>query len=450
MSENSISQKLKNLVHKYQAKLAIRKYNNPQKDMVIIGVTGTDGKTTTTSMIAHVLKKCGFKVGYISTVQAEFGDKKIDTGFHVTTPDPWDVPKYLHMMKKEGIKFVVLESTSSGLQQNRLHGINFDSGIITNIRNDHLDYHVTWENYARAKFRLIQMIKDKGLAILNKDDEQSANWISKMSSSIKHDIYVKWVSMGDLKNPRQSIDGIEFNYLDTDFNVPIIGEHNFLNTIQVINLCLRYTEIEKIQEALKSYSPPEGRMQVMKREPFSVIIDFAHTPAALESALDSIVKIQKNKGKIITVFGCAGKRDKGRRLMGEVSARLSDVTVLTAEDPRNEKLFKVNNEIISHAAQSKGKLIYRFSNNEDYSQVKFEALSKSIDESIVLGDKPFIAFDEDSINSRRDAIDFAIKIAKKDDIVFITGKGHERSLAFGDKEIEYDWSDQQVVREILG
>lgn len=449
MKETHPIQKLKNLYHKFQSAFASRKYSHPQNDLVIIGVTGTDGKTTTTSMIYHVLKSAGLPVGYISTIKAEFGDKQLDTGFHVTTPDPQDLPRYLKMMKDDGVKFVILESTSSGLQQNRLHGINFDSGIITNIRNDHLDYHGTWENYAKAKFRLVEMMKDKGLAVLNNDDEVSANWIKKQSNNIKQDIYVKWISFSDIKNPKQSIEGISFEYLDTHFEIPLVGEHNFHNALQVINLCLRYTDISVIAKALSTFTSPEGRMEIIQKEPFAIIVDFAHTPNALNSALESVTKIQKNNGRIITIFGCAGRRDKGRRLMGEVSAKLSDITILTAEDPRDEKLASINDNIIEAGKKANGQLIYRVPNNEDFRQMHMDVMIRSIDEALESGKKPFIAFDEDNINSRRDAIEFALKIAKKGDIVFSTGKGHEKSLAFGEKETEYPWSDQAVIKEFI-
>jgi UDP-N-acetylmuramoyl-L-alanyl-D-glutamate--2,6-diaminopimelate ligase len=449
MVENSLIQKFKNFVHKKQYQLASKKYNFPQRKLVIIGITGTDGKTTVTSMVYHILKSAGLLVGYISTVRAKAGDKEIDTGFHVTTPDPWEVPKYLQMMVDEGIKFVVLESTSMGLQQNRLYDIKFDSAIITNIKKDHLDYHGSWENYANAKFKLVEMIKNQGLLVLNKDDEQSASWITKKSSLLTHDVYVKWSSIHDLKNLKQDIDGLHFNYLDKDFSVPIIGEYNFLNLLQAINLTLRYTDIEKISESLRTYDPPEGRMQIIQKSPFAVIVDFAHTPNALMGALESLARLVRGKGRIITVFGCAGKRDKGRRHMGEVSAELSDLTILAPEDPRNETVYDINTQIIAQARKSGASVVARFKDTDHFRSYNLEELRKQIEEVIRSGQKPFIAFDQNTPLARRDAIDLAISLAKKDDIVLITGKGHERTLAFGEKETEYPWSDEDVAKKFL-
>ncbi len=446
--QTSFIQKFKNFIHKLQAQLASWRYKYPQKKLIIIGVTGTDGKTTVTSMIYHILKKSGLSVGYISTVNAKIGEKELDTGLHVTTPDPWDVPKYLKLMVDNNVKFVVLESTSNGLQQNRLQGINYDSVVITNIKEDHLDYHGTWENYAAAKFKILEMTKDKGLAVLNLDDTKSAEWIAARSQLLTQEIFVKWCSINDITDVKSYITGISFKYLDTKFEMPIIGDHNYMNALQAINIALRYTELDEIQEALTSFTAPEGRMQVMQTEPFSVIVDFAHTPHALESALESLSTMQVSGGRIITVFGCAGQRDKARRQMGEVSASLSDITILTAEDPRDERLRDINDEIIAHTQSASGELVYRFLNSEDYGQVKFGMLRKSIEESLAGGRKPVIAFDEDSPSSRSDAIHLALRLAQPKDIVFITGKGHEKSLAFGGRE--YGWSDQDVVARILG
>ncbi len=146
---------LKNKLHAWQSYQANVKHNFPFRKLKIIGVTGTDGKTTTTQMIYHILKSNGLKVAYLSTISAKIGDQTIDTGLHVTTPDPWDVPKYLKMMVDEGVEYVVMEATSQGLEQNRLWGIQFEAIAIINIKSDHLDYHENWENYALAKYKII-------------------------------------------------------------------------------------------------------------------------------------------------------------------------------------------------------------------------------------------------------------------------------------------------------
>ena len=443
-------QLIKNQYHKFQAFLANLKYSFPARGMKVIGVTGTDGKTTTVSMIYHVLKYAGVNAGMISTIEVKLGEKSLDSGLHVTTPDPWDLPRYLSMMKKEGITHVVLESTSNGLDQNRLAYVGFNSAVITNIREDHLDYHKTWENYAKAKFKLIELVKKDGLVVLNDDDEKAASWILQRSQNLKRNIFAKWFSKSEFMNKKMTIEGLEFDYEQMHFKVPMIGEHNFENIGQVINICKRYTELETIQKALLSFQAPLGRMQLMQSRPFSVIVDFAHTPNALEHALQSVDQLREtDDARIITVFGCAGQRDKGRRRMGEVSAKMADITVLTAEDPRDEDLGLVNNEILKYASGAKAVLIDRFANRKLFKAAPFENIAQKIEVVLKNRDKPFFTFDENTPRSREDAIEFALRIARPQDIVFITGKGHERSLAFGKPIKEYPWSDQDIVKEKL-
>lgn len=442
--------RFKNFYHKFQALLANIYYLFPSRKLKIIGVTGTDGKTTTVAMIYHVLKVAKVKVGMISTIEVLIGNKSYDSGFHVTTPEPWQLPKYLHLMRKEGVKFVIIEATSNGLEQNRLFGIKFDSSAITNIKEDHLDYHHTWENYAEAKFRLLQQTKDHGLAVMNLDDSKAAKWLQRESRILPQTLYAKWVTKKSLQNKQLTREGIKFDYKGVNFRVPILGDYNFENVLQVIGVCERYLDLENIREALLSFNSPEGRMQLMQVEPFVVIVDFAHTPEALRKALQSVEKLKRaKKNRIITVFGCAGQRDKGRRRMGEISAQYSDITILTAEDPRDEELGDINNEIFSYAEKKNGVLVERFTNHDAYGIRDLKDIKAKVALVVKNQDKPFLAFDENSIRSREDAIELALRLANSDDIVFITGKGHEKSMAFGKQLKEYAWSDQKVVNRKL-
>lgn len=442
--------RFKNFYHKFQALLANIYYLFPSRKLKIIGVTGTDGKTTTVAMIYHVLKVAKVKVGMISTIEVLIGNKSYDSGFHVTTPEPWQLPKYLHLMRKEGVKFVIIEATSNGLEQNRLFGIKFDSSVITNIKEDHLDYHHTWENYAEAKFRLLQQTKDHGLAVMNLDDSKAAKWLQRESRILPQTLYAKWVTKKSLQNKQLTREGIKFDYKGVNFRVPILGDYNFENVLQVIGVCERYLDLENIREALLSFNSPEGRMQLMQVEPFVVIVDFAHTPEALRKALQSVEKLKRaKKNRIITVFGCAGQRDKGRRRMGEISAQYSDITILTAEDPRDEELGDINNEIFSYAEKKNGVLVERFTNHDAYGIRDLKDIKAKVALVVKNQDKPFLAFDENSIRSREDAIELALRLANSDDIVFITGKGHEKSMAFGKQLKEYAWSDQKVVNRKL-
>ncbi len=444
-----IVQKLKNLFHLFQSLFANFKYHFPAKELIIIGVTGTDGKTTTTSMIYHILRQNGLKVGMISTIFAKIGNEEIDTGMHVTTPEPWDLPKILRQMIEKEIQYVVIESTSSGLDQNRLFGIRFDASLITNIGHDHIDYHKTWENYANAKFKIIEKTKPNGLVVLNQNHE-SYKWLKTKyeNRENKQRLNSKTnridFNTDVLKDTQYSIDGIQFSFKDVKFKVPIIGEYNFQNVLGAINICNKYLNLEEISNSIKTFKSPKGRMEVIQTKPFTIIIDFAHTPSALEKALESINKIRPNNtSKIITVFGCAGQRDPERRKMGYISLKYSDITILTIEDSRTEKLFDINSEIISHADNS-GNLnqIIRFQNHKQFIEYKTALQQSKLSKGYLL------SFDYEEVQNRIDAIELAMNIAKDNDIVFVTGKGHEESLAIGTPIVEYPYTDHETIKNL--
>jgi len=446
----NIIRSLKNNLHKSQAINANKKYGYPNKKLKIIGVTGTDGKTTTVSLIYHILKAAKLKVGFISSVEAKIGDKSLDTGLHVTSPDPWILPKYLKMMVDQDIEYAILETTSQGLDQHRFEGIKFDAAVITNIREDHLDYHTNWEKYAAAKFTLLRNLKEESIAVLNADDEKSAQWLRKKSADLKQNIYVKWSSRKSVVGIKLSLNYIAFQYNSVEFMIPIPGmEYNLDNILEAILLCESLLPLSEIKKALESFKMPKGRMEVVLEEPLEIIVDFAHTAPALSYSLPSLAKLLPKGKKLTTVFGCAGKRDKGRRRMGKSAAKYSDLIILTAEDPRSEKVAAINTEIYNYAKQENGILIQRFRNHDDYVLTSLGEIHAKIAHAWKNNQKPVICFDEDNKNSRRDAIELAIRLARRGDFLYITGKGHEQSLAFGNNEKEYAWNDPTEITEAL-
>lgn len=450
-------QKLKNYYHLLQSLIANIRYGFPARNFKIIGVTGTDGKTTCTSMIYHILRENGFKVAMISTLHAKAGKKIYDTGLHVTSPEPWELPKILNEFKKEGINYLVLESTSQGLVQNRLFGVTFDSCLITNIGHDHLDYHKTWENYANAKFRIIKKTKKNGLAIVNKDHE-SFEWIFENYKKGKQNLPVlKTFSKFEAKELTKSVTGMTFKFKDQRFQIPLIGEYNLENSLGVIKICEKYIELENIAKFISSFKPPKGRMQVMKSKPYTVIVDFAHTPSSLENALKAVNEIKLKGSKVICVFGCAGERDKTRRKMGAVSAQLANITLVALEDPRSEKIKEINDDIVRYAKEKNAQIITRLASHEEYENEKNDLIKKFPQE----GDEPlaqkirkseksvFVIFDYDEVQNRIDAIDLGLKLLQKDDILFVTGKGHEESLAIGNPVVEFPYTDQETISSHL-
>lgn len=451
MTQNDSLQKVKNFVHLLQSVYGNIRYGFPAKKLKILAITGSDGKTTSTMMLYHILQKSGIKVGYISTIGARIGDEELDTGLHVTTPDPWMVPKYLRMMVDQEIEYVVMEATSNGLEQNRLWGITFSGGLITNIKSDHLDYHKTWENYARAKFKLITQLSSGAPIVINKEDTKSYKWIKKEITrlNLKQDFNLIEVKLEDAKKAQFSLDGFSFFLDGQRFNLQLLGKYNLENALGVIALARHLLPLEVIAKSLESFRAPKGRMELVQTKPFTVIIDFAHTPNSLREALKSLKELKTRTQKLIVVFGCAGKRDKERRLMGTVASEFADIIILTAEDPRDEKLFDINTQIYENSKKTGGELVSRITNHKDYTNTKLSTLKTLIDTTLRAEKIPVITFDEDSVRSREDAIDLAIKLASKEDIVFTTGKAHEQSLAFGPEEKEYPWSEHNIVKKSL-
>jgi UDP-N-acetylmuramoyl-L-alanyl-D-glutamate--2,6-diaminopimelate ligase len=451
MIKSIVPQTLKNVYHLFQSFLFNIFYGFPAKKLTIIGVTGTDGKTTTTSMIYHILKENGMKVGKITSLEADLDGELIDIGLHVTTPEPWDLPKILARAVQKGITHIVLESTSSGLDQNRLFGVTFDSCTITNIGYDHIEYHKTWKNYARAKFRIIEKTKSGGMVVLNRDHKKSAQWLEEKSKSFEHSRAISWYSRSELSNVEASTSGIAFDYQDIHFHIPIIGDYNLSNALGVIKLCNGFLSLEQIAQAFTTFETPLGRMQIMhtggENLP-TIIVDFAHTPSSLESALGALNRIKEKGSRIISVFGCAGERDPKRREMGRVSAELADFTIITIEDPRSENLKKINDEIIEYAQQGGVEIIERYTNHEEFS-TPTDRSSRPSPPTVGGEKKRGYSFDYPTVQNRKDAISLALSLAKKDDIVFITGKGHEKSLALGSPAVEHPYSDQEVVEELI-
>ena len=388
-------QKIKNLYHFVGALLAAIIFNFPSKNIIVIGVTGTDGKTTTVHMIYQVLKESGQKVSMVSTVGAAIGSKVFDTGFHVTTPTSWQIQKYLRRAVDAGHKYFVLETTSHGLDQNRLAFVNLEVGVLTNITHDHLDYHGTWEKYALAKTKLFKNVK---ISILNLDDEKSYEFLKNKSSG-------KIVTYALSKNS-------DVNLKNFPIKLQVPGQYNLQNALAA-NACAQELGIpkQKIKKALSEFAPVKGRMdQVSLGQHFKVYIDFAHTPNALDQALKTLKS--QSADRLIAVFGAAGQRDKSKReLMGSVADAIADIIILTAEDPRTESVKEITSEI------SKG--------------IKDKVEGKSL----------FI------VEDRQQAIDHATRLASKNDIVGIFGKGHEKTMCYGKREIP--WDEFEVTKKAI-
>ena len=389
------------LFHLPMAVLATLFYQYPAKSLKVIGVTGTDGKTTTATLIHHLLVGAGKKAALITTVSAKIGAEEIPTGFHITSPHPWKLQSLLKKIVDKGYELVVLEATSHGLAQHRLLGSNFQIGVMTNVTREHLDYHKTYENYLAAKAKLFKGVK---VAVLNRDDKSFKYLITDHKSP-----NTKYVTYG-IKNKA------DFTPKSFKFKTKLLGEYNQYNCLAAITVASSLGLSEaKIKQGISSFKEIEGRMEAIDEgQDFQVYIDFAHTPNALKQVLKTLKAQLSPGGKLIAVFGCAGLRDREKRpLMGEIASKLADRAILTAEDSRTEDVNEIINQIAVGCQKSEG--------------VEGKTFFKT--------------------PNRAEAIRFAIKKAKQDDIVVICGKGHEKSMCFG--KTEHPWSDQREARRAL-
>lgn len=408
------------------AQLAAAFYDFPARKLTVIGVTGTDGKTTTTQLIHAILTQAGHKAGMISSVSAVIGDRQLDTGFHVTTPDAPDTQRYLAEMVAAGQTHAVIEATSHGLEQRRLAECEFDIGVVTNITHEHLDYHGSYEAYRTAKgilFEELAKTREKAagnprLAVLNRDDAsyeflQDLTRVSQLAYSRQGPADL-WAS--DVETRAQ---GLRFQVhgpgFDLPVSTPLVGEYNVSNCLAAIGATVVGLGVAPAvaADAIATVAGVPGRMERIEMgQDFLAIVDFAHTPNALKNAL--LTARTLTSGRVIAVFGSAGLRDREkRRMMAEVAVEMADLAIFTAEDPRTESLAGILAEMEA-GARSKGGVP-----GKDY---------------LLTGD-------------RREALRAAVREARRGDLVLACGKGHEQSMCFG--TTEYPWDDRVAMRAAL-
>jgi UDP-N-acetylmuramoyl-L-alanyl-D-glutamate--2,6-diaminopimelate ligase len=408
------------------AEIAAAWYGHPSREIIVIGITGTDGKSTTANLLYEVLKRAEIPTGMVTTVNAVIGDEVLDTGLHVTTPDALEVQSYLSRMVAAGLTHCILETTSHGLAQHRVSAIEFDIGVVTNITHEHLDFHGSYQGYFNAKAMLFEALdpethKSGGVtktAILNRDDQSFHPLRERTKARIvdygvieNADVHAEAVQSG-LDGLRMQIHGPGYM---VDVSSPLVGSYNVSNILAAFSAAVEGLGItpEVAAEGIAALGSVPGRMQAIDLgQPFTAIVDFAHTPNALRRALETVRDF--TDGRVIAVFGSAGLRDREkRRLMAEVSAELADITILTAEDPRTESLDKILAEMAS-GAEAKGGV----------------------------EGKTFLR-----VPDRGEALRKAVAMAQPGDLVITCGKGHEQSMCFG--TVEYPWDDRTALTAAL-
>jgi len=404
--------------HLLEAVLANIIYGFPSKKMRVIGVTGTNGKTTTVFLIHKMLVKAGYKVGMLSTVAYGVGDDIQPQVEHMTTVDSLTLQKRLRDFKKAGVEWVVIETSSHALAQNRVWGIPYEIAVMTNVTKDHLDYHGTFKNYLEAKRKLF-LLADRnphGFGIINADDANADKFIDSISDSMTYGVKAGNLIAQNIKLKSDYVNfKVEAGAKSYDIRINIPGDFNVSNGLAAVAVGLRVGLSKKqIQDGILALESVEGRMNVINEgQNFKVIIDFASTPDAFEKLFNSIRPTVG--GKLIAVFGSAGRRDEAKRaIQGEIAGKYADEVVLTEEDDRDVD----GNEILKQIA--------------DGAKKAGKTLNKNL----------FLVLD------REEAIEFALKRAKyADDMVVFLGKGHEKTIERADGV--HPWNETEVVRKSL-
>ncbi len=391
-------------------------YGHPSRELTTIGLTGTDGKTTTASQLSWILRDAGLQTGLIGTLGMQMGDGTEVSLGHQTTPESHLVHGFLRQMVEVGTKAVVLEATSHGLHMHRLDGIEFDIAGVTNITHEHLEYHKTIENYRAAKGILIQRVAHAGgVVVLNADDEGAMS-LSSLATGASVRTYAR-TAIADMQanSVVASNNSLAYDLVEGGstrrVDLPMLGEFNVYNSLCAIAVSQAAgVPLEQAAASLSTAPGVPGRMeQIEAGQDFSVVVDYAHTPASLEKIL-GLLRNLTTDGNVIVVSGSAGERDLAKRpLQGKVMAELADIVVITSEDPRNEDPMQILNDIAAGVENTDAEVHV--------------------------------------IEDRREAIEFAFNRAQPGDVVLLAGKGHETSIIWGFEH--RPWNEAAVARELL-
>ena len=392
------------------AHIAANFHDNPSKKTKVIGVTGTNGKTSIVSMLFELFTNLGYQCGLLSTVVNRIGEREIISTH--TTSDAVKVNQLISEMVEDGCDYCFMEVSSHALEQNRVAGIDFSQAVFTNITHDHLDYHGTFNKYISAKKRLFESLSSGAVALFNKDDR---HWQDMAQGTSAQKKYYSLKSMADFKGKiiANQFDGLQLQFNGHEVWTQLIGEFNASNLLALYGVALSAGEDElEVLTQLSKLKPAPGRFQQVKSSKGVVgIVDYAHTPDALSNVLDTISKIRTGNEKVITVVGCGGDRDKTKRpKMAQIAAKLSDQVIITSDNPRTEEPQEIINQMLDGLDSSLS--------------------SKSL-----------------AILDREQAIKTAVALSEPGDIILVAGKGHETYQDI--KGVKHHFDDVEIMQNLL-
>ncbi len=389
------------------AKISANFYGNPAEKLKLIGITGTNGKTSTAFFIKGILENLSKKCGIIGTVKNDMGNGECEAT--LTTPEPMKLHGFLRQMVDNGCEYCVMEVSSQGLHQERVFGLRFQGAVLTNITPEHLDYHGSMQNYIDAKLQLFNMSE---FACINIDDDNVKSILKRIKCPYKTISEISNDADYTAKNVVCNEKGVRYEFVGMDcigrIEMKIPGRFTVYNSLCAVAVLLKMGfSIDDIARSCKNLDYIKGRTEIVKTpRNFTVMIDYAHTPDGLKSILESVREI--TRGKVITVFGCGGDRDKSKRSeMGRIAGDLSDLAVVTSDNPRTENPILIINDILYGMEKAKSRIAV--------------------------------------IENRRQAIEFALSKARVGDLVLLAGKGHENYQIIGNEKNPFD--EKQIVKE---
>lgn len=415
----SIIKKLKTIWWAMKLFIVRFQYGNPSKKLKIIGVTGTNGKTTTVTLLHRIANTLGHKAGLIGTVEILIGEEKLklDTNKPIpaTTPDSVFLTKIFAQMVKAQCEYVFMEVSSHALDQNRVAGVKFAGGIFTNLTHDHLDYHKDLENYFRAKKKFFEMLPKNAFALSNIDDEHGIAMLDGIRAEKFFYGFGEETEIFDFygKILKSDFSGLELDFNNEKIHSQLLGKFNAYNLLAVWSASkLLGFNMKKVNKTLENIKPPRGRFEhFVSKDGISIIVDYAHSPDALEKVLTTINEIKPEGSRVISVFGCGGNRDTTKRSkMGKIGASLSDISIFTSDNPRNEDPDKIIDQMQDNLSE---------------------------DESVKVV----------TITDRHLAIAQSVELAKKGDTILCAGKGHEDYQEINGVKKHFD--DMEEYKKIL-
>ena len=385
-------------------------FSYPSEKLNLVGITGTNGKTTIATLLHELFRKSGYHAGLISTIRNLVDDEPVESTH--TTPDAIAINNLLSSMVKSGCSYCFMEVSSHAIDQKRIEGLKFRGGVFTNLTHDHLDYHVDFKDYLRAKKLFFDRLPDSAFALVNKDDRNGMVMVQNTTAEVQT-YSLKTISDYKCKILENHLDGMLLKINSKELWTGLIGDFNAYNLLAVYGTAILLgIEDEKVLTAMSSLKPVRGRAEAITSSGgITAVVDYAHTPDALENILATVNKIRKGSGKIITVVGAGGDRDKTKRpLMGKIAAMNSDRVILTSDNPRSE----VPEDIINEMRRG---------------------ISKNVSEKVI------------SITDRLEAIKTAFMLAGNGDIILVAGKGHETYQEIKGKKHHFD--DMEIILDLM-